>query len=96
MTKIVGYQHKKGSFTNDSKENVNYDNVILYFVSDGVDGVTGCSVGEVKVSNDKLEAITGFKLNNLDQIINKKVFFNYIPDAKFPKLNSISIMPEKP
>ena len=96
MTKIVGLQRKNGNFDNDRGQKVEYDNIMLYFVSDGISGITGCSVGEVKIPYDKCEAMTSFVFKDLGGIINKNVQFNYIPDGKFPKLESITVLDDKP
>ncbi len=94
MIKIVGFQHKEGSFKDYNGQNVSYNNVILFYLSDCSSNVIGCSVGELKIGFEKVQGITGMPYEQLPELLNKNVQLNYIPVGKYQQLVSISIIPE--
>ena len=94
MVKIVGFQHKEGKFKNESNQDISYNNVVLFYISDCVEHVVGCSVGEIKISFDKCKAITGFDYASLPEILNKNVELSYIPVGRYQQLNSIRVLDE--
>ncbi len=95
MVKIVGFQHKEGKFKNDSNQDVVYNNVTLFYISDCVKNVVGCSVGEIKVPFEQCQAITGFDYANLPEILNKNVELSYIPVGKYQQLSSVRVIEDK-
>lgn len=97
MIKIVGFQHKEGRFTEDrTNREISYNNVMLYYVSDCVKGVVGCSVGEIKIPFEQCQAITGYDYAELPELINKSVELSYIPVGKYQQLSSIRVLEDVP
>lgn len=95
MIKIVGFQHKEGRFNEDrTNREIVYNNVVLFYVSDCVKGVVGCSVGEIKVAFEQCKAITGYDYSELPELINKGVELSYIPVGKYQQLSSIRVIDE--
>lgn len=95
MIKILGFQHKEGNFKDANNREVVYNNILLYYVSDCVRDVVGCSVGELKVPFENCKAVTGFDYSELPQLINKTVELSYIPVGKYQQLSSIRVLEEK-
>ena len=65
MIKVVGIQHKSGSFENDDKKEIKYDNIVLHLVDDnqdGFDGVSGNVVDKLKISTNKFSDMFGGKI----------------------------------
>lgn len=93
MIKIIGFQHKEGSFTDSSGRNVVYNNIVLSYISDFVRDVVGCSVGELKIPFDSCKGITGFDYSNLPELLDKDVELSYIPVGKYQQLSSIRVIP---
>lgn len=97
MIKIVGFQHKEGRFTEDrTNREIVYNNILLFYVSDCVKGVVGCSVGEIKIAFDQCKAITGYDYAELPDLINKSVDLSYIPVGKYQQLSSIRVLEDVP
>ena len=93
MIKIVGFQHKDGNFTDEKTgRNVVYDNIVLFYLSDCVKNVVGCSTGEIKVSFDQCKAVTGYDYAELPELLNKNVDLSYIPVGKYQQLSSIRVV----
>lgn len=93
MIKIVGFQHKDGNFTDEKTgRNVVYDNIVLFYLSDCVKNVVGCSTGEIKVSFDQCKAVTGYDYAELPELLNKNVDLSYIPVGKYQQLSSIRVI----
>ena len=91
MIKVVGYEKKKGSFTNQQTgEVIVYDNVILYCINDHVENVQGCYVSEIKVkSSDFAKICSGYEP---DDLINKEIKPYYAPYGNRVKLSSIEVV----
>lgn len=95
MIKIVGFQHKEGKFSEEKTgRDIVYNNVILFYVSDCVRNVVGCSTGEIKIPFDNCKAVTGYDYAELPDLINKNVDLSYIPVGKYQQLSSIRIIDE--
>lgn len=93
MIKIVGFQRKDGKFTDEKTgRNVVYDNVVLFYLSDCVKNVVGCSTGEIKVSFDQCKSVTGYDYVELPELLNKNVDLSYIPVGKYQQLSSIRVV----
>lgn len=95
MIKIVGFQHKEGSFCDTNGRIVNYNNVVLFYVSDVVRDVVGCSVGELKIPFDSCKGITGYDYSVLPELVDKNVELSYIPLGKYQQLSSIRVVDKK-
>lgn len=95
MIKILGFQHKEGNFKDSSGMGVHYNNILLYYVSDCVRDVVGCSVGELKIPFDNCKAITGYDYSLLPELLNKPVELSYIPVGKYQQLSSIRVVEDK-
>ena len=95
MVKIVGFQHKEGKFKNDINQDIVYNNVVLFYISDCVKNVVGCSVGEIKVPFEQCQSITGFDYASLPEMLNKNVELSYIPVGKYQQLSSVRVIEDK-
>lgn len=95
MIKIVGFQHKEGSFVDANGRNVSYNNILLFYVSDVIRDVVGCSVGELKIPFESCKGITGFDYSLLPELIDKNVELSYIPLGKYQQLSSIRVVEDK-
>lgn len=95
MIKILGFQHKQGNFKDANNREVVYNNIILYYVSDCVRDVVGCSVGELKIPFENCKGITGYDYPELPDIINKSVELSYIPVGKYQQLSGIRVIDDK-
>lgn len=78
MVKIVGIEQKEGSFTDDKGRSVEYDNVILYCVTDSNPDCLGMSVLTVKVPRRNFVSITGYSEVNRD-MIGQCISLEYVP-----------------
>ena len=97
MIKILGFQHKEGKFPEEKTgREISYNNVILFYVSDCVKNVVGCSTGEIKVPFDNCKVITGYDYSELPELINKSVELSYIPVGKYQQLSSIRVLEDVP
>ncbi len=72
MYKLIGYQQKKGNFTNkDTGELVEYNNVELFYCTDEKPGVKGLFCDSARAKMDDLK-FTGCK--SLDEALNKDCY----------------------
>lgn len=91
MVKVIGYEVKKGTFTNDKTgEVIDYDNINLYTITDQHTNVVGCSSSVLKIKSKDFEKITGHKTP--ENLIEKEVTLNYIPVGNNVVLSSISVV----
>ena len=91
MVKVIGYEVKKGTFTNDKTgELIDYDNINLHTITDQHTNVVGCSSSVLKIKSKDFEQITGHKTPN--DLIDREVTLNYIPVGNNVVLSSISIV----
>lgn len=90
MIKVVGFERKKGTFTNQQTgESIDYDNIILYCTNDAVDNVQGCYVSEIKVkSADFSKICCGFKP---EELLDHEIKSYYAPYSNRVKLSSIEV-----
>lgn len=91
MVKVIGYEIKKGTFTNDKTgELIDYDNINLHTITDQHTNVVGCSSSILKIKSKDFKQITGHESPN--DLIEKEVTLNYIPVGNNVVLSSISII----
>ena len=95
MIKIVGFQHKEGSFDDNNGRTIKYNSVLLFYVSDVIPEVVGRSVGELKIPFDSCKGITGYDYSLLPELIDKNVELSYIPLGKYQQLSSIRVVEDK-
>lgn len=90
MIKVVGFEKKKGTFTNQQTgEVIEYDNIILYCTNDSIDNVHGSYVSEIKVkSSDFSKICGGFKP---EELIDHEIKPYYAPYGNRVKLSSMEI-----
>lgn len=72
MFKLMGYEEKKGSFTNkDTGELVQYHNIDLHYVTDEKEGVKGlfCDSARAKAADLQLK-----NCKTLDDALNKECY----------------------
>ncbi len=78
MIKVVGFETKKGSFTNQQTgEVIDYDNLIIYYVSDLKKEVEGLYSSEIKIKSKDIKKILG-DLNPSD-LLDEEIIPYYIP-----------------
>lgn len=89
-TIFEGYEQKAGSLTSErTGELIDYDNHMIYYTVDGVEGVNGKKTGEYKVKTSKL-TVHGVK--TLGELIGKQVLFVVDPSAKIPTVTDIYLV----
>ncbi len=85
MIKLVGYQQKKGTFTNEKTgEVIEYDNYELYCMTDEDEKVKGLMTVTHKIKAEEL-VIKGAK--DLDELINKEI--DLVMNGKGNKISKI-------
>ena len=93
MNKIIGLERKNGVFKNDNGENINYDNTIIYYITDcnsDVNGFKGC---QIKVKTSNLCKWLSCNLADLPTVlINQKVNFDYDFSYSPPILCGLTII----
>lgn len=92
MIQIVGFQRKEGNFVDPNGRTVQYDNILLFYVSDVVRDVVGYSVGEIKIPFNNCKAITGLDYSQLPELLEKTVDLCYIPMGKYQQLSAIRVV----
>ena len=83
MVKLLGYEEKKGSFTNkDTGEVVEYHNIDLHYVTDEKEGIKGyfCDCATAKAAD-----LTVRGAKDLDGALNKEVYLLHDLTAKTDK-----------
>lgn len=89
MVKVIGYRKMKGSFTNDSKEEIVYNNIYLHTVTDENPDVQGMAVQDpIKIKADKLLEIFRGNLS-LENIIGREIVLQYYVSGNRPVLTGI-------
>ena len=91
MTTIFeGYERKAGSMTSErTGELIDYDNHMVYYTVEGVEGVNGKKAGEAKI---KTKNLTVHGVQTLDELIGKQVIFVVDPSAKTPTITDIYLV----
>ena len=90
MIKVVGFETKKGSFTNQQTgEVIDYDNLIIYYVSDLKEEVEGLYSSEIKIKSKDIKKILGDIKPS--EMINKEIIPYYIPVGNSVVLNRIDL-----
>ena len=91
MIKVVGYERKTGEYNN-----IRYDNLCLYTISDDLPSVTGYFPNTVKIKYNQLCDIfhcNGVELTNvLNNIINKEIAIDMAYVGRYPQLVGIRIL----
>lgn len=61
-TKCVGYKHSKGSmYDEQNRRDINWNNHVFYCINDEDPYVSGFSSAEIKVPDEQLFFMTGFR-----------------------------------
>ncbi|MGN0607369.1 MAG: hypothetical protein ACI4JM_12690 [Oscillospiraceae bacterium] len=87
MNKIIGLERKSGKF-ND----IEYDNTIVYYVTDCNPNVNGFKGVEVKIKTSNLCKWLGLSQNDLAVLINRKVDFHYDFSCSPPLLCGVTLL----
>lgn len=96
MYKLVGFERRNGEFSSkETGEVINYDNFMLYAITDCVQSsVTGCTGCEFKVKSELLTTIFNCVPNDLISILLKLLNTEFEPSFAFvsgkPVLISLS------
>lgn len=86
-TKIIGIEHKEGSFMNEkSGDVVNYNNYVLHYLTDERPNVVGQYAGHSSVKANKVQ-LRGF--NHIDETLNRNVIFGFDMTSTTPVINKI-------
>lgn len=89
--KCVGYEVKKGTFTNEATgEVINYDNTLIYYTNDDVEGVTGAFCGSLKIKNPQLAKV--LRGLSVDDIVGCEIRPVYSPYGSRVVLSSIEVL----
>lgn len=89
MVKCLGYELKKGDFTNsETGEVIAYDNVTLHCVSDEDSMVDGCSCYSLKVKRKFFPDSFNFK-----EIIGSLLNLGYVVRNNKTYLSSVKVVP---
>lgn len=89
MIECIGIQKRKGSFEDDKGRTVEYDNVMIYFVTNDNNEIQGFYGKELKVNTKQVEKIN---FQEWEQIIGKVIDFHYNMFGTAPKLDGIKIV----
>ena len=76
MIKCVGYAFKSGSFEDEKGKKLEYDNVMLYYVSDNNFDVFGLETGVVKVKRSDWPKLCVLPVEDLRD---QQLQFDYAP-----------------
>lgn len=93
MTKLVGYETKKGTFSGDNGKLIEYDNVILHCIGSDNPNVIGCSAFEQKIKSKDIVSILG--VSNSDELKNwldKNINLDFALIGSRPVLTRISLV----
>lgn len=88
MIECIGIQTRKGSFEDDKGRTVEYDNVMIYYVTNDNPDIIGYFGKEMKVNNAKVRKI-GF--DNWEDLIGKVIDFHYNMFGTKPTLDGVVI-----
>lgn len=91
MTKCVGIEYKRGTFTDQtSGREIAFDNVIFHVETTLAPdpNVFGKQVDQIKIKRSALEFILGASLDP-QEFLNKEVILEYTPVGGKPKLTNI-------
>ena len=91
MIECIGYQIKAGSFEDDKGRTVDYDNVMLYYITDDSDEIIGYFGKEQKIANKKVEKIN-FK--EWSECIGKMIEVRFNMFGATPRLDGVKIVGE--
>jgi hypothetical protein len=84
MTQVVGFAEKQGTY-----ENIVYDNIVLYLLSDDDPDINGFSASEIKIKRSDLPRILD-KLSPRD-LLNREIELFYSLINGKPKLRRITL-----
>ena len=88
MLECTGIQEKKGSFENDKGKTIDYDNVMIYYISDEEPSVIGFISKELKVSKRQVDALN---FEDWEELIGKQIEFRFNIFGSAPKLSGVAI-----
>ncbi len=94
MIKCIGYIRKSGNFKDDSGKSIDYDNIILYLISDENDGVVGFESTQLKIKAASFEKLCP-GLYSVNDLLDQTISLDYSLFSDKPVLRSISIIPTK-
>lgn len=92
MIECIGIHEKKGSFTPDGKkEEVAYDNIMVYYVTDDNPDVFGFYGVEIKIPRARVQMIN---FSDWKEIVGKQIEFVYNIFTGTPRLTGVKIIGE--
>lgn len=89
MFECTGIQQKKGSFQDDHGKTIDYDNVLIFYLTDENPEVLGFMTKELKVSKRIVHPI-GFE--DWEDLIGKQIGFHYNIFTGTPKLDGVELL----
>ncbi len=89
-TIFEGYERKAGSLTSErTGELIDYDNHVIYYTVEDVEGITGKKAGEAKIKTKKL-CIHGAE--RLEDLIGKPVILAMDTSTRVPTVSDIYLL----
>lgn len=96
MNKIIGLERKQGEFTNDNGNKINYDNTLVYFVTDTNVNVLGMKGSYLKVKTSELAKMLGCDVKDVGIAVNRKADFHFDLSVTPPTLCGITLITDEP
>ncbi len=91
MIECIGIQEKSGKFEADNGKTVEYDNVMIYYITDDNPEVCGYYGKEQKVSKLRVEPIN---FREWTELIGKRIEFVFNVFGNAPRLTGVKIVGE--
>lgn len=92
MTKVIGIKDSCGKFTSKEGKEINYDNLVLYVITDSDPNVLGMTSSEIKIKKSNFEKITGLAVGSYSDLIDKQVTLSFVLIKDKPILEKITIL----
>lgn len=92
MTKVIGIKDSKGNFTSKEGKSIDYDNLVLYVITDSDPNVLGMTSSEIKIKKSNFEKITSISVAEYPNLIDKQVSLSFVLIKDKPILEKITIV----
>ena len=87
MVILTGYEHKQGEFTNDEKQRVKYDSMVLHVISNERPEVNGWAAENVRASMEVFEVLGTVK--TIEEAVDHEILL--IADATTESKGKLSV-----
>lgn len=92
MTKVIGIKDSKGNFISKEGKSIDYDNLVLYVITDSDPNVLGMTSSEIKIKKSNFEKITSISVAEYPSLIDKQVSLAFALIKDKPILEKITIV----